>query len=134
MGDIHSPLVDLVFSRACKSDTFVISDLSKIKAFNYTHRMFLQSFDYSVERLDLSVRRYFPPYRVLTASDCSKSGLAQVSSALATDDFEVVAICLARERGLNYIFTDDEDQGPASKVLPGMQLKLLDELVAETSQ
>lgn len=133
MGDTHSPLVNVVFDSAPKLNTFVISDLSKIKAFNVTHRLFLQSFDYSVERLDLSVRRYFPPYRILSASDCSKSGLAHVGGKLSTDDFEIVAICLAFERDFYYIYSDDEDRTPASKVLPKTQLKSLTELVDEAS-
>jgi len=134
MGDMHSPLVNLVLGRTTATGNFVISDLSKIKAFNVTYRLFLQSFDYSVERLDLSVRRYFPPYRVLSAADCTRSGLAQVSSELSTDEFEVVAICLARERDFNYVFVDDEDLGPASRVLPGTQLKSLENLVAEVGE
>lgn len=134
MGDINSPLAGSVLEKLPDSESVVISELSKIKAFNYTHRLFLQSFDYSVERLELSVRRHFPPYRVLTASDCSRSNLAKVSGELATDDFEVVAICLAKDRGFDYIYTDDEDRGPASQVLPEKQLMSLAEFVAAASK
>lgn len=131
MGDVQSPLVTSVLGATPKTDTFVISDLSKFKAFNHVGKLYFQSFAYSVERLDLSVRRCFPPHRILTAADCSKAGLAHVRRELDTDDFEIVALCLARERSMKYIFTDDEDRLPASRVLSEAQLVSISDVTSD---
>lgn len=131
MGDVQSSLVISVLGTSPKTDSFVIADLSRFKAFNHVGKLYFQSFDYSVERLDLSVRRHFPPYRILTAAACSKTGLAHVSKELDTDDFEIVAICLAKERNMKYVFTDEEDRLPASKVLPVVQLVSIVDIISD---